>query len=168
MNFILRLKHWQIFLILIVGLLIHNLTIEDNPTLSTILQVSGGMVYFLWILLVGHSLYQLLPNKINLNYNLYIINTFVWLAAYIIVMVISDGQGMTFTGVEALPGFYAFFAFLHFLIFPARILKSIEQDKKADIGECIGDFFLIVFLPIGVWFLQPRINKVATQKRQHD
>lgn len=76
-------------------------------------------------------------------------------------MVVSDGQGMTFSGVEAIPGFYVFFAFLHFLMFPARTLKSIEKDKKADIGECIGDFFLIVFLPIGIWFLQPRINRVA-------
>jgi len=161
MNFILRLKHWQVFLILILGLFINNFTIEDNQTLTTILRLTGAVIYFSWGLLVGHGLYQIASDKLNLNYNLFLINSFVWLTAYMIVIIISDGQGMTFTGVEALPGFYVFFAFLHFLMFPARTLKSIEKDKKADIGECIGDFFLIVFLPIGIWFLQPRINKVT-------
>jgi hypothetical protein len=161
MKSILKLKHWQVFIILILGLFIGNFEIEGNPTLTTILLLVGMTIYFSWILLVGHGLYQFLPDKIELNYNLFLINSFIWLTAYIIVMVISDGQGMTFSGVEAIPGFYVFFTFLHFLMFPARTLKSIEKDKKADIGECIGDFFLIVFLPIGIWFLQPRINKVT-------
>lgn len=161
MNLILRLKHWQVFIIIILGLSINNFTVVDNPTLTTVLRVIGIAIFFSWGLLVGHGLYNLLPERVDLNYNLFIINSFVWLASYVIVMVISDGEGMTFNGVAALPGFYVFYAFLHFLIFPARALRSIEKGRRADIGECIGDFFLIVFLPIGIWFLQPRINKVT-------
>lgn len=168
MNFILRLKHWQVFIILIIGLFVGNFEIEGNQTLTAILLSFGMTTYFLWILLVGHGLYQILPEKIDLNYNLFLINSFIWLTAYIIVMVISDGQGMTFKGLAALPGFYVFYAFLYFLMFPARTLKSIEKNKKADIGECIGDFFLIVFLPIGIWFLQPRINKVTIDQQSAD
>jgi hypothetical protein len=161
MNFILRLKHWQVFLALIVGLFVSSFNIEDNPTLTTILLLAGMTIYFSWMLFVGHGLYQLVPDKIELNYNLFIINSFVWLTAYIAIMIISDGEGMSFTGLSALPGFYVFYAFLHFIMFPVRTLKSIEKGRKADIGECIGDFFLVVFLPIGIWFLQPRINKVT-------
>jgi hypothetical protein len=161
MNFILRLKHWQVFIILIVGLFINNFTVIGEPTLTTILRVTGIIMFFGWGLLVGHSLYQLLREKIDLNYNLFLINSFIWLTSYVIVIVLSDGEGMTFNGVAALPGFYVFYAFLHFLIFPVRLLRSIEKNQKASIGECIGDFFLVVFLPIGIWFLQPRINKVA-------
>jgi hypothetical protein len=162
MNFFLRLKHWQVFLILISGLVASNFKIVDNQMLTAILLLIGMIIYFSWILFVGHGLYQLLPDKIELNYNLFIVNSFVWLAAYLAIMIISDGEGMTFTGLAALPGFYVFYAFLHFMMFPARALKSLEKGKKADIGECIGDFFLIVFLPIGIWFIQPRINKVTT------
>jgi hypothetical protein len=165
MNFILELKHWQVFLILIAGLFISSLKIENNQTLTTILALTGIIIYFSWILFVGHGLYQLLPHKIELNYNLFIINSFVWLTAYVAVIVISDGEGMTFNGIAALPGFYVFYAFLHFMMFPARTLKSIERGRKADVGECIGDFFLIIFLPIGIWFLQPRINKVTENQK---
>lgn len=161
MNFILRLKHWQVFIIVMIGLFINNFTVVDNPTLTSILRVTGIVLFFIYILSMGHGLYQLLPDGINLNYNLFLINSFIWLASYVIVVVLSDGHGMTFSGVAALPGFYVFYAFLHFLIFPVRALKSIEKNQKASIEECIGDFLLIVFLPIGIWFLQPRINKVT-------
>ena len=165
MNFILRLKHWQIFPILVIGLFLSNFKIDGNQTLTTILLVTGLTFYFSWTLLVGHGLYQLIPDKFELNYNLFIVNSLVWLTAYITIMVLSDGLGMTFKGLAILPGLYVFFAFIHFLMFPVRTLKSIEIGKKADIGDCVGDFFLIAFLPIGIWFLQPRINKATSRQR---
>jgi len=76
------------------------------------------------------------------------------------VSIISDGEGMTFNGLAALPGFYVMYALLHCHMFPARTLKSIERGEKVAIVECFGVFFLIIFLPIGIWFLQPRISKV--------
>jgi hypothetical protein len=161
MSFALRLKHWQIFGVIVLGLLVNNFTVADNLTLTIVLRVTGILIYCSWGFLVGHGLYQLVPDRIDLNYNLFLIHTFVWLTAYMVIMVISNGEGMTFTGVAALSGFYVFYAFLHYLMFPVRALKSIEKNRKADIGECIGDFFLVVFLPIGIWFLQPRINRVA-------
>lgn len=161
MNFVLRLRHWQVFTIIIFGLVINNFTVVENPTLTITLRVIGILLYFSWGLLVGRGLYQLVPEKFDLNYNLFLINSFVWLTAYIVVMIVSDGEGMTFNGVAALPGFYVFYAFLHYLMFPARTLKSIEKKKKADVGECIGDFFLIVFF--ANWNLV-----LATENKQGD
>jgi hypothetical protein len=168
MNKILTLRNWQVFLILIAGLVLANVSIEDNPNLTLVFLLLGMTTYFAWILLTGHGLYQLLPGKIKLNYNLFIVNSGVWLVAYTVIMTISDGKGMTFTGFATLPGFYFFYAFLHFMLFPVRTLKSIELDRRAGISECILDFFLVVFLPIGIWFLQPRINKVAANSEESE
>lgn len=167
MSFILRLKHWQIFPIILIGATLYGFTIEGDQKLTTTLTVTGGIIYFLWPLLVGHELYQFLPNKIQLNYHLFILNSFIWMTAFVTTTIISDAQGMTFHGIAVLPGFYVAYTFLHLIMFPARVLKSIEKGTKADIGECIGDFFLIIFLPFGIWFLQPRINKV-TEKLKDD
>jgi hypothetical protein len=52
MNFILRLKHWQVFLILIAALFISSFKIKDNQTLTTILLLTGMTIYFLWVLFV--------------------------------------------------------------------------------------------------------------------
>src|SRR5882724_8232672 len=159
MKWMRKLKHWQVFLILLTATFINSFKVEENQVFTSILSLIGGLIYFSWWLAVGRGLFQRLPTGINLNYNFFIVNAFVWLIAYATVMLLSDGQGMTFSGLEAIPGFYVFFAFLHFLMFPVRVLKSIENKKKASIRECIGDFLLLVFFPIGTWFLQPRINK---------
>jgi CDP-diglyceride synthetase len=157
----LKFKHWHIFLIIVLGLFIRNFSVNNEPTYQTIFSITGTVIYFLYTFLIGHELYQLLPRKVELNYNLFVVNSFVWLTAYIIVMILSNGQGMVFHGIEALPAFYVFYALLNYFAFPARTLKSIELNRQATLREYIGDFFLIVLLPIGIWFLQPRVNKIA-------
>lgn len=144
-----------------LALVLNNFTIEDNELLTTIFSITGVIIYSMWPLLVGHGLYQIAPDNINLNYNFFVLNSFVWLTTWIFIMIVSNGQGMEFDGIAALPGFYLFYALLYCMSFPARILKSIEKGKRADFGEYISDFFLVVFLPIGIWFLQPRVNKVT-------
>lgn len=161
MALILKLKHWQIFLILLAGIVLQSFTIEGNKNVTMILNISGTIIWLLWPLMVGNELYRLLPKKVEMNYTLFIINIVLVLTLYTIVMIISDGKGMTFTGIEVLPALYILFAIINSFAFPARALNSIEKNKKASTGEYLGDLFLVALLPLGVWFLQPRINKVA-------
>lgn len=164
MRFLLTAKHWQVFLILVFGLFINNFSIAGNPTLTTILNVIGYLTYFLWPMLVGHGLQEYIPRKVSLNDTFFLINGFIAIAAILGIMIISNGQGMTFSGIEALPMFYVFYAFLYYLSFPGRTLRTIENKRLPDLGEYIGDFFLVVFLPIGIWFLQPRINRIVNEQ----
>jgi len=164
MRFLLTAKHWQVFFILIFGLFLNNFSIEGNPTLTTTLNIVGYLTYFLWPMLVGHGLQEYLPRKVTLSETFFLINGFICLTAILGILIISDGQGMSFSGIEALPMFYVFYAFLYYLSFPGRTLKSIENKRLANFGEYIGDFFLVVFLPVGIWFLQPRINKVVDEQ----
>jgi hypothetical protein len=43
--------------------------------------------------------------------------------------------------------------------FVARTIKQYETKKKMTFKEFYKEFILILLLPIGIWFLQPRINK---------
>lgn len=166
MKKILGAKHWQIFLILIITTFISNINAENWFTTTLILKIIGITLYFSYPFIVGLFLYDYLPNTIRLNHNFFLLNSFIWFTTYLIIMILSDGKGMEFTGFAAIPMFYILFAFLHFLSFPVKILKSIEIEKEAKIGDYFGDFFLILFLPIGVWFLQPRINKILETKEK--
>src|SRR5258708_2965921 len=153
MKFLLTAKHWQVFLILIFILLINNFKIEDNPTFTTSLNIAGYLPYFLWPLLVGQALQAYVPRKVNLNDTFFLINGFIFILTFLAIMIISGGEGMTFNGVEALPFFYVAFAFVHCLSFPGKTLRSIEYKREVSLSEYIGDFFMVVFLPIGIWFL---------------
>jgi len=45
--------------------------------------------------------------------------------------------------------------------FAAKTLKSVELGRHARFNDYVGEFFLIWFSIIGVWILQPRINKLT-------
>lgn len=156
-------EHWHFFILIVLGFIMRNFTIEGNAFINVTFNLVGTFLYFFWVFMSGNILFQILPKKIELNYNLWIINTFIWSMAYLVVMVISDGEGMKFNGIEVIPMLYVFYAILNFMAFPAKALKSLEKGKVADLSEYIGDFFLIFFLPIGIWFLQPRINKIGKE-----
>lgn len=158
---LLKGEHWQFFLIIIFGFILQTLDIEEKPIINIIFKLVGAFFYFSWIILAGNTLFQILPKKIELNFNLWVGNTFIWTMTYLAITIISDGKGMTFNGIEAIPLLYVFYAVVNSMAFPARALRTLEKGKKAELGEYIGDFFLILFLPIGIWFLQPRINKLA-------
>ena len=49
------------------------------------------------------------------------------------------------------------------LFFNAKALKSVELQRPALLGDYVGEFFLFWFFPVGVWFLQPRINKLLKE-----
>jgi hypothetical protein len=52
------------------------------------------------------------------------------------------------------------FCIVYINYFAAKTLKSIELRRHAIFSEYIGEFFLIWFYPIGVWILQPKINRM--------
>ncbi|NVK04410.1 MAG: hypothetical protein HWD92_06280 [Flavobacteriia bacterium] len=41
----------------------------------------------------------------------------------------------------------------------ARAIRSVEQNRKVSAGEVVSDWFLVVFYPIGIFALQPRVNE---------
>ncbi len=69
-------------------------------------------------------------------------------------------------------GFFAFFLLSLFMVFCvfyqywfiAKTIKSAQLQKEAVFSEYVGEFFLVWFYPIGVWILQPTINKLMEGK----
>ncbi|RLD66778.1 MAG: hypothetical protein DRI84_04060 [Bacteroidetes bacterium] len=55
---------------------------------------------------------------------------------------------------------FSIFAIFYSMYFAAKTIKSVELQREARFEDFIGEFFLIWFFPIGVWILQPRINKM--------
>ncbi|NBW38952.1 MAG: hypothetical protein EBR30_28835 [Cytophagia bacterium] len=166
MKALLRSKHWQIFLILIVVLILGDIKIEGNPILTITLNAVGTLIYFLWPILVGHELQNYLPRKIELNYTFFMINGFLIVLAITAGAIIYEGEAWHFEGIAALPIFYILFAVFYVFSFPGRTLLSIENKKEAALSESIGEFFLTFFLPIGIWFLQPRLNRIVDANKE--
>lgn len=52
--------------------------------------------------------------------------------------------------------------------FMAKTIKSGELKRTARFSDYIGEFFLIMFWPIGVWFLQPKINQIVLGDKEEE
>ena len=56
-------------------------------------------------------------------------------------------------------------AFVFVCYFTARTYKTIELQRKVTFAEYSKEFILIVFLPIGIWILQPKLNQMVKDKQ---
>jgi len=57
--------------------------------------------------------------------------------------------------------FFAMFCMLYNMFFVAKTYKIIELQREVDLSDFIGEFFLLWIYPVGIWFIQPKINKMA-------
>jgi len=56
---------------------------------------------------------------------------------------------------------FSAFCAIYVLYFSAKTLNSVEMKMEAHFSDYIGDFMLLWVFPIGVWFIQPRINAIV-------
>jgi hypothetical protein len=47
------------------------------------------------------------------------------------------------------------------LYFVAKTFKTVELQRETTFSDFVAEFFLIWFYPIGVWVLQPKINRMV-------
>jgi hypothetical protein len=59
---------------------------------------------------------------------------------------------------------FSLFCILYSIYFIAKTIKTIELQKEVSFSDFIGEFFMIWFYPVGIWFIQPRINEVINGK----
>ncbi|WP_266204167.1 hypothetical protein [Pontibacter kalidii] len=175
---LLLLRHWQAFLLLFVlpfllqhGLLwlLDALPVRTGRISAMLLDALPAAVYVLWLWLVGCWLYRRLPQRIKITPlyfhlgNLYIL-LYTLLFVYTLA-VVRDNVAMSTVpfGMLALLvplHLLATFCYLYAVYFAARSLVSAEQQRVVQMGEYGGAFFLFLLLPVGIWFLQPRLRRL--------
>lgn len=55
---------------------------------------------------------------------------------------------------------FSMFCIFYCLYFNAKSLKAVEWQRPVTFSDFAGEFFLIWFFPVGIWIIQPRINRL--------
>lgn len=155
MIILLKLPNWIWFLFTIGVIILTNI----NPLLS--------VFFFVYPVLVALGLRQYLHNYVKLNYPFFIFNCSLLLIGNLILNIFFNGE-IQATGLKAIPFIYIFYALFNFLSFPVKVLRSIELGYESTFRDHLLDIFLVFFLPIGIWFLQTRVNKIIDFYRSDD
>jgi hypothetical protein len=58
---------------------------------------------------------------------------------------------------------FSMFCIFYIFYFVAKTFKTVELQREVTFGDFAGEFFLLIFYPIGIWLIQPKINKMIEQ-----
>ncbi|MBD2768549.1 hypothetical protein IC235_11690 [Hymenobacter sp. BT664] len=180
MQALLRLKAWQLFLLLFgVPMVLQAVVISALFTESEILDpwavVGLLFVAFLtlglllvWVYALGSHLYRRLPATTVMSLTRFRIAV-VLPVAYVFLLLLYAGNVFREGSQVSVNGFITLFVLLHLssmaclfycLYFTAKALKTVERNAPVPVSEYLGEFFLLWFFPVGIWVLQPRVNRL--------
>lgn len=178
----LTLKHWQLFILLFgIPFIFQSLTMgtiisQRNPIefmqYFPIMMIVVMVLFFSWFYTLGTNLHTKLPGTVSMNLTRFKIFLFIPLVYMIFLSVMLFNLFSNMTLLNANPKIaifvlilipvhlFSMFCIFYCLYFISKSLKSVELQKEVTFNDFSGEFFLFWFFLIGVWFLQPRINKL--------
>ncbi len=170
MKRLLQIKHWKLFIILITLIFSNvlfskfNLEIGSITSLhiSTLIALIYIVILFLLVLNIGLFTNRITENPYKFSNGLIIFSTICCIIGYSelnLSRLYLNSKTTPTTLTFVLPLFTIFGIIYTFYNIP-KSLKSIELGRKAVFKEYIIDSILLFALPIGIWFIQPRINKL--------
>lgn len=170
MRKILTLPTWQVFLLLIIPAIF---PLNDFGYVLTITWV-GFLAYGTYFL--GCSLYDKLPAghdlKIN-RFNFHLLFPLLYLA--VVVVAFKGGYeinhdnykdyGWT-AGIIIPLHLFVMYCMFYVIWFIAKAIATIENNKVVAFDTYAGNFFLLWFFPIGIWFVHPKVRKILLENEE--
>ena len=181
MEIYLKAKHWQIFTLLIGVpfilqiIFLANFDIDMMVVLMPAITVLYIVIFFGWFWAIGTRLNSKLPSTVILNLKLFKVLLAVPIIYLFVISIYMSMVAMGLIESDSSPIFamndiikvifpvhiFSMFCIFYSMWFIAKTIKSIELQRAVSFSEFAGEFFLLWFFPIGIWIIQPRINKMV-------
>ena len=170
------------FQFIMMGSMISNIGTNPDSTmmfnymkLFPIIMLVFMGIFFGWFWSVAIGLQSKVPESVKMKvkkFKVFFFIPMVYMLLITLFMLISMNGLMT-NGTEpsrALIGIlfaiivplhlFSMFCIFYSLYFVAKTFKTVELQREVSFSDFVGEFFLIWFYPIGIWFIQPKINKM--------
>ena len=134
-----------------------------------LLSFIGSLVFAGWIISVGFGLKKYIPEELRLKTGWFkaSILSYLILPLILIIFLITSIRVPTNSVMFGLSifllipfKFFMFAAYIYILYFTGRTFKTAQLQEKLTLGDYIGEILMIYLFPVGVWFIQPEINKI--------
>lgn len=165
---ILKVKGWIIFLTFLfifgpLSILLNYLASQFNDSVSTILGLAFFLIlYFLYPFLVGLRLRSILSSQAHYNTKTNASIILDWLIVLVTISLtnVLNLQEQLLTVLVSTMGVVGI---ARLGAFPAHQIRSIELKRNAGIWEYFSETLQMIYWPLGVLWMQPRINKIANR-----
>ncbi|UAB80966.1 hypothetical protein INR76_12785 [Marixanthomonas sp. SCSIO 43207] len=173
-KFYLKAKHWQLFLLMLgIPLFFEFLVILDIGIFNVfpIIMLLFIGVLFGWFWSIAIGLQKYVPQEIRMKVKKFKVFFFIPLIYMVFLTIYMSGifseigiNGFSKSGwivAIILPlHLFSMFSIFYSIYFVARTLKTVELQRKVGFGDYVGEFFMIWFYFIGMWIIQPKVNKL--------
>jgi hypothetical protein len=171
-----KMKAWQIFTVLFVLPLIIDLIFplgfEGNENQSLIRKLEPMfylspvliILYISWLLGVGIGLNKSVNRDLRPNNGFFIFSVII-VPLYTILFMILIYRMTIDQNTGWIPfiiplHFLAMFCQLYIIYFLSKNLLMAERNRQSKFSDILKPYILFLIFPIGIWFIQPRINRL--------
>lgn len=177
-----RARHWQIFVVvllpMVVAYYLYFPSMNPDPTTNpeqrfamfediffkmTLVSLLGYMLLYVWIWVIGRVCNSRLPRVSRrkdglFNFSVPFALCYLPIATIGFSKVVAT-EGAHWSAALLIPlHIAASFMLFYAMIFAARSVASLGQNRRAGFGRSFLFFMGIMYFPIGVWIIQPRLN----------
>lgn len=175
MEIFLKAKHWQIFTITFgIPLILNLIGLALSPIVgyypiiierfNSIFNLISLMVYFGWVASVVIVFQKKIPKENKMDVGRFKI-IFSALVIYMIIFFLIFHLPRINLWFKIPIQLFPMFCFLYIIYFVSRTLATFEFQRKVTFSDYSENFYLICVLPIGIWNIQPKINKLIKNNK---
>ncbi len=192
-DWFLKMKHWQLFIwtfgapMCTLIIMTSHIGNESNaepeqmyfyfkfiPIIMFIFMVT----FFTWFWAIAIGLQKKVPAHIPLNTILFkilffivLIYSFFYMVGFLIIMsgLFQIDQTLDYSTLRSLfwiilpLHLFSVFCVIYATYLVAKTFKTAELQRTVKFTDFAGEFLMLWFFPIGIWFIQPKINKMVEE-----
>ena len=176
-DFFLRAKHWHLFVLFFIVPTILEITATGyipttfrswrelglSPFVYLGLMLLDTFCLLAWLWAMGWFLNSLQKPVVRLKLSFFRF-ALIYAPAYMLIFfpVMSTSEPPVQIVVPL--HLFAIFCLFYVFFFVARSLVTVNKGKQVSFSEYAKSLVLLLFYPIGVWRIQPRINQLYAQR----
>ncbi len=163
-RFFLRAKHWQVFVLVWGAYFIAGVGVVENPTRIPPLSIAAMLLFILsfavWLWSIGSFLFSIAEPAPRLNIDFFRFAT-IFAGVYLPPTLAFPLNVRPMVAVlMLLLLLFAFFCWAYAYHFVSKSLVAAEKGRTVTGGDYRSTMFLLLIGFIGVWQIQPRINRL--------
>jgi hypothetical protein len=170
-SFFLRAKHWQIFILVFVVYLVGQMALvgsimfSKGGLLAGLVMTLSTLGLFVWFWSLGSYFNSIVRPELRMKWGFFRVALIYPPFYFVFFIATFESSSPGLFGLIIPLHLFAMVCMFYLLYFVSKSLVLAETSKPALFYDYAGPFFLLWFFPIGIWIVQPKVNRLYSERQ---
>ena len=170
-SFFLRAKHWQIFILVFVVYLVGQIALvgsimfSKGGLLAGLVMTLSTLSLFVWFWSLGSYFNSIVRPELRMKSGFFRVALIYPPFYFVFFIATFESLSPGLFGLIIPLHLFAMVCMFYLLYFVSKSLVLAETSKPALFYDYAGPFFLLWFFPIGIWIVQPKVNRLYSERQ---